>query len=217
MRAEVRKIQIFPGHFCVSYIVYNIVLLSIGNYFVPNFLNVVIIIIAGILPDLIDSIYSTIKRISQKVKDDEFRHHAWPTHFPILYSPLIVISIIFPSVLTITIAINIYLHFIGDTLQTDDGIKWLWPFSNKYYKLFSEKMEGMHNMKWVYYYRQTFLYKIEWVLFVITSVIIIINAYILYNVILFIIALIIMPVLMICIRIIEKKMLQNIKESLITE
>lgn len=107
-------------------------------------------------------------------------------------------------------ALAIYLHFIGDTFYTDDGIRWLWPFSKKYFKFLSDTMEGMHDKDWVIAYRKTPLYKLEWFFFITTLIIVIINAYLLFGLILFIIAIIVSILFAISIRFIEKRMVINI-------
>ena len=210
-------IQIFPGHFSVSYIVYNILLLLLGNYLQPDMIVVFLAIIVGLLPDLIDIIYSLISGIGFRSKDHEMRHHSWPTHFPIFYIPFIIICIIFPCILTFSMAINIYLHFLGDSFFTDDGIRWLWPFSKRYFKLLSKSMEGKHDKKWVVFYRKTPLWKIEWILFGISASIIIFNSYILYGMILFIITLIFLIFFIILLLYIENKVIVKFTKECINE
>jgi hypothetical protein len=132
------------------------------------------------------------------------------THYPIFYTPFIIAAFVFPSILTICMALAIYLHFLGDTFYTDDGIRWLWPFSKKYFKILSDTMEGMHDKDWVLAYRKTPLYKLEWVFFIATLIIITINAYLLFGLVLFIIAIIVSILFAISIRFIERRMVINI-------
>jgi len=167
------------------------------------------------IPDLIDVIYSTLKQIYLRKRIDEFPHHSWPTHFPLLYTPFILLAIFIPTILTGSIAINIYLHFFGDTFYTDDGIRWFWPFvKNKKVKFLSKSMKGQHDKLWIISYRKTPLYKIEWCLFIITSILIIFNAFILYGVILFIIAIICMVSLIIFIYFFERRMTKSGKNKI---
>ncbi|MHA1751060.1 MAG: metal-dependent hydrolase [Candidatus Helarchaeota archaeon] len=190
---------------------YNLVLFIFGNYLQPSYLVIVPSIICGLLPDLIDVVYSSIKRFVIKQNKVDFRHHSWPTHFPFMYIPFIVLIFIFPSVLTISMAINIYLHFLGDTFYSDDGIRWLWPFmKHRSFKLLSKSMVGKHDKEWLIAYRKTPLFKFEWVLFILTSVIITINAYLLYNIIIFFLVMAIMVSLMIFFYYFEKSLEKNL-------
>ena len=91
-----------------------------------------------------------------------------PTHFPIVYSPLIILVILLPNIYTISIVTVIYVHLFVDSFCTSDGIKWLYPFNKKYYGFLNDKTKGKHGILWQNEYMTTPLYKIEFVLLVAT-------------------------------------------------
>lgn len=62
-------------------------------------------------------------------------------HYPMLYLPLgsllvLLLTNYFYSLLFLLCSL---LHFLHDSIGVGWGIKWLWPFSNKNFKLFSRK------------------------------------------------------------------------------
>jgi len=71
-------------------------------------------------------------------------------------------------------------------------------------------MVGKHDKEWLIAYRKTPLFKFEWVLFILTSVIITINAYLLYNIIIFFLVMAIMVSLMIFFYYFEKSLEKNL-------
>ncbi len=67
-------------------------------------------------------------------------HHRELTHFPLTYLPIfILIYFLFGKVWSALFGLCVFLHFLHDSVGMGWGIKWLWPFSNKSYKFFSEK------------------------------------------------------------------------------
>ncbi|MHA1229779.1 MAG: metal-dependent hydrolase [Candidatus Helarchaeota archaeon] len=200
---------------------YNLILFLIGNYFQVSYLNAMLAIIAGLLPDLIDSVYLLIRKITSRrpgEKDKEFKHHSWPSHFPLIYSPILLLVIFFPSVLTIAICINLYLHFFLDTFYTDDGIRWLWPFlKNKKIQIASKSIMDKHGKEWLIAYRKSIFYKIEWVLYGLMSILLSFNAFLFYGLVFCIIVIIIMISIMIFIyyfeRYLESSILKRVFEK----
>ncbi len=90
-----------------------------------------------------------------------FRHHEYPTHYPLLYTPLIVITIFLPNVYTFTMVTAVYLHFITDMFYTSDGIRWLAPFNKKFFQLMSKKTLNIHGAYWAKVYMGTPFYFLE--------------------------------------------------------
>lgn len=134
-------------------------------------------VIFGLLPDVDVAIIiaSLIKGDKSKMDGLDFKHHAYPTHFPLLYSPLIVITIIFPNVYTFTMVTALYLHLFTDSFCTSDGIKWLYPFQNKYFRFQSEKTKGKHGILWEKEYKGTPMYKLEFIFLIIAGSIVLLN------------------------------------------
>jgi len=76
------------------------------------------------------------------------------THRELLHSPLIFISVGFLIILSINIplaflfAILTFLHFVHDSIGIGWGVQWFYPFSHRFYKLFSTK-DGKFSKKLV--------------------------------------------------------------------
>ncbi len=140
---------------------------------IPTLLGIVLAIIFALLPD-IDVFLLIIDQLRGKKSEKfgvDFKHHEYPTHFPIIYSPLIVLVIIIPNIYTVTIITAVYLHLFADSFYTSDGVKWLWPFNSKFYGLKNEKTLGKHGIFWQHEYNKTFSYKLEFVFLVLTCII----------------------------------------------
>lgn len=143
----------------------------------PTLLGIALAILFALLPD-IDGILLIIRRIKgekSKAFGAEFKHHEYPTHFPIIYSPLIILAIVLPNIYTISIVTGIYLHLFLDSFYTSDGIKWLYPLKDKYYGSLSEGIKGKHGMFWQSEYMGTPFYKLEFVFLVISCLILWLN------------------------------------------
>ena len=137
----------------------------------------------SLLPDIDGMIFiiSRIKGDKSKEGGLNFKHHAYPTHFPLLYSPLIVITIIFPNIYTFTMVTALYLHLFTDSFYTSDGIKWLYPFQNKYYCLLSEKTKGKYGILWENEYKGTAMHKLEFILLIIAGSIVLLSQIFYYS------------------------------------
>ncbi|MEK9174717.1 MAG: metal-dependent hydrolase [Patescibacteria group bacterium] len=94
----------------------------------------------SLLPDL-DVFVELAKRgrIGGRVQG----HHRELTHFPLTFVPLaILILIYFGELWTTLFSLAVLVHFLHDSIGMGWGIMWLWPFSNKSYKFFSNKEGG---------------------------------------------------------------------------
>ncbi len=70
----------------------------------------------------------------------EIREHRQISHFPLTYIPVIAVILVLRGPLWASfIGLAILAHFAHDSAGIGWGIKWMWPFSNKWYKCFSEK------------------------------------------------------------------------------
>lgn len=67
-------------------------------------------------------------------------HHRELTHFPLSYIPVIFLIYLWRGpVLGWLFSLTVLAHFLHDSVGMGWGIQWLWPFSNRAYKFFSEK------------------------------------------------------------------------------
>lgn len=94
-------------------------------------------IVFALLPDF-DFLVEFIKHRS--VGGKVIREHRELIHYPIIYIPIVVLIYFLTDIFWATLfTTGILSHFIHDSIGIGWGIKWLWPFSKKSYKLFSEK------------------------------------------------------------------------------
>ena len=67
-------------------------------------------------------------------------HHRELTHFPLTYLPFVFIVYYFAGAFYACLfGLAVLAHFLHDSVGMGWGIKWLWPFSSRSYKFFSEK------------------------------------------------------------------------------
>ncbi|MFX1294433.1 MAG: metal-dependent hydrolase [Promethearchaeota archaeon] len=153
----------------MGYITYNLYCLFFGTN--PTGLGIAFGIIFGLIPDfdIILFLKDLLKGDKSKRLGKTFKHHEFPTHYPILYSPLIILVIFIPNIYTITIITTIYLHLLLDTFYTSDGIKWLYPFNRKFYVLLSDKTIGKQGAYWEKAYKTTIFFKLEFILLAIAE------------------------------------------------
>ena len=79
---------------------------------------------------------------TKKYKLDKFHHnHRELLHYPLVFIPagFVLALIIFNLPLAILFAVLSFLHFIHDSVGIGWGIQWLYPFSKKFYKFFSDE------------------------------------------------------------------------------
>ncbi len=152
------------------------------SFIVPSYYFSAILYFS-ILPDF-DAIYYFFKSKGRLKLTMEYQHHLHSlTHFPIIFSPVIIIFII--SVILNSYAlyflipvVGIYLgHFFIDSIASGDGIMWgKNPFKrNKYARFinaYSDKTDGYHGRYWDARYRKTKLFKLGTVVLIIDLLII---------------------------------------------
>ena len=151
-------------------IYYFIYILCTGSFVMPSY-YISSIIFFSICPDF-DAIVFYIRRRGKFKLDTEFQHHYNSiAHYPLLYIPIIILSIINIAMgsnpLTSVIpVIGIYFgHFLFDTIACGDGIMWgKNPFSRKKYarfiNIYCNKTDGYHGKYWGARYRTTRISKI---------------------------------------------------------
>lgn len=68
------------------------------------------------------------------------REHRELLHFPLAYVPVIgIIFFVWGNMWATFAGLAFFSHFLHDSIGIGWGIKWLWPFSKKSYKFFSDK------------------------------------------------------------------------------
>lgn len=94
-------------------------------------------VLANLMPDL-DIFVELAKR--GKIGGRVQGHHRELTHFPLTFIPLVgAVSYFFGQFWVFIIGLNLLAHFLHDSIGMGWGIKWLWPFSKRAYKFFSNK------------------------------------------------------------------------------
>lgn len=124
--------------------------------------HLAILILFSVFPD-IDFLYH--KFVKNGKYDYTFMHHKWVLHWPILYLPLVMAALLYPSQYLLLAIIGIYSHLVLDSFMSGDGIMWLYPFSRKFYNFFGEGIRNRHGHEWLNAYRKTNIYKIDMVCF----------------------------------------------------
>ena len=98
--------------------------------------------LAGFIPD-IDMFFAFIKIKAWRIDSEKADHRAFFTHYPIIWLIMSLaifiigktLSNVFIQSISIVIFLGTLSHFILDSLDSGNGIKWLWPFSNKLYTI----------------------------------------------------------------------------------
>ena len=150
---------------------------------IMDFYSVILIVFFSMCPDL-DIFYGGFKKGGLEKLDEDFQHHYFSmAHYPILYTPFIILfifSLVFNyyPLYFLTPVVGIYFgHFLFDTIACGDGIMWgKNPFSRDKYarfrNIFYSKTDGYHGLYWNARYRQTLMCKIGNVCVVVSAVII---------------------------------------------
>ena len=151
-------------------IYYSIYILWTGSFVMPSY-YISSIIFFSICPDF-DAIVFYIRKRGKFKLDTEFQHHfSSIAHYPLLYTPFIILFIIniflgSNPLISIIPVIGIYFgHFLFDTIACGDGIMWgKNPFSRKKYarfiNIYCYKTDGYHGKYWGARYRTTSISKI---------------------------------------------------------
>jgi len=100
-----------------------------------------ILIIVGILFALLPDIDFVFYSINGKKSNAQTHTHRELLHHPLIFIPAGFIGavILLDLQLAILFAILSFLHFIHDSVGIGWGIQWLYPFSKKFYKFFSDE------------------------------------------------------------------------------
>jgi len=134
---------------------------------VPEGSPSVLAVAAGMLPD-IDGLFWKLTHPGKKSGTD-FQHHLmYPTHWPVFYLPLVVVTIItwlagFYPMHFLAITMGAYLHLVFDSISCGDGMNWGAPWGRKFINLFSSRTDGYHGLYWAARFRTTIFFKIQMV------------------------------------------------------
>ena len=159
----------FLAHVSYPYVAANLAAWIIGKP-VPIEYGVAIIFFS-IIPDF-DYIINIFNQLITTGKYKiPMNHHGWPSHWPIIYTPLIVASIVTGNIYVIIATIAIYIHLAMDTMFCNQGIMIFYPFNKKWYNFFSESTKGKGGLKWNDAYSKLMIYKFDWVAFIIAVII----------------------------------------------
>jgi len=159
------------SHLSYPYIVANVVAFLVGKP-IPLEYNLLILFFS-LFPDFdiaVDFIYQMITKKKYKVPDS---HHALPTHWPIVYLPLVV-AIATLNTFFIIATGAIYVHLMMDTLFCNEGLMFFYPFSKKWYIFFSSKTKQKKGLDWNKAYSKLLVSKIDKVAFLLVFIHIII-------------------------------------------
>ena len=102
---------------------------------------VAISVLANLIPDL-DVFVELAKRgrVGGRVQG----HHRELSHFPLTFIPVVgAVYYFLGQFWAFIIGFNLLAHFLHDSIGMGWGIKWLWPFSKRSYKLFSNKQGSL--------------------------------------------------------------------------
>ncbi|MBD3188812.1 hypothetical protein GF325_18430 [Candidatus Bathyarchaeota archaeon] len=152
------------AHASYSFLTYSLISMMFLGTIPTGFLSF-FSLLAGMIPDL-DAIYWKLRNKGGK-SSNSFQHHLYyPTHWPVTFLPLIILTIIayltgflFPFFLALTW--GIYCHLIFDSISCGDGMNWGAPWGKRFVNLFSSKTDGYHGLYWSARYRRTIFFKLE--------------------------------------------------------
>jgi len=88
------------------------------------------------------------------------QHHQWLSHQPFTYLPFVIFLFFYPNPKLFLACFGLYSHFILDTLF-GGRIMWLYPFSSKFFGLFSEKFKNYSGLDYFRAYKKSLIYKID--------------------------------------------------------
>lgn len=112
-----------------------ILLLSFGIE--PTISYFLLGLLFSIIPDT-DGILEFLRFKNVGASKGRAKDHRDGIHFPIIWLLIGLIIIYFDSFVGTLFTICTMAHFFNDSWGTGWGVKWLWPFSKKSYKLFTD-------------------------------------------------------------------------------
>jgi hypothetical protein len=125
----------------------------------------ILAVAAGMVPDLDGLLWKLLH--PGKKADTSFQHHLeYPTHWPVVYLPLVIFMIIawlvnFYPVQVLALTMGIYSHLVFDSISCGDGMNWGAPWGRRFINLCSSKTDGYHGLYWAARFKKTVFYKIS--------------------------------------------------------
>lgn len=123
-----------------------------------SFSDIMLLIFFSMLPDLDIVVHYILN--SGKI-DNNARHHAWFTHWPITYTPFLILFLIYHNMNFFLMTFGIYFHLLLDIFFSGDGIMWFYPFSKKYFNFFADKTKNRIGFEWLAAYKKLPIFKID--------------------------------------------------------
>jgi hypothetical protein len=152
------------SHLSYPYLVANGVALAMGKTIPPKY-NILILLFS-VFPD-IDQVYDFFKQLFKTGKYIvPATHHEVLTHWPIIYTPLIAIAVATLDPFFIIAASAIYIHLAMDSFLCNQGVMWLYPFSNKWFNYFSSATRKKNGLDWNKAYSKLTIASIDKIAFV---------------------------------------------------
>lgn len=147
------------SHLSYPYLLLNLYAWIIG-WHIPFAYNILFIFFS-IIPDLdyiLDFFRQKIKRKKYEIPGN---HHSWASHWPIVYTPLIMLAIITGETFFILAAVAVYMHLIMDMFFCNEGVMFFYPFSKKWYNFFSKNTSGKQGLDWNKAYNKLLIHKFD--------------------------------------------------------
>lgn len=119
--------------------------------------DILLIVIFSVIIDFDFFYFIFVKNGNYKIA---LPHHAWFTHWPITYIPLLILLFFNPSRWLFLMTFSIYFHLAMD-LFTGNGIMLFYPFSKKYHKFFSKELIKYDGLAWAKVYQRMTIFKVD--------------------------------------------------------
>lgn len=144
----------------------------VGAFFHYNFssFQILVIMLFAWLPDLD---YPLAMYLNKKYPGRHIGHHQFITHAPLFYLPFLLVIAYFDWRIALLALYGLLTHFVMDSLIAPDGIRWLYPFSKKYY-LWTGYTKGIFETEaWLQAYKKLPIYKFDNLAFLLTIILVI--------------------------------------------
>jgi len=159
--------MINQAHFSYPFLVALLIGISFGYLWTAP--EALMLLLSAFLPDVdfLREMYLT-----RKYPGKIFNHHNFITHTPAFYILFLLGLGLWSTKYALLASYGLTTHFIMDTIVAPRGIRWFYPFKNKYYLLadFTKNIEDTN--KWLRAYKKLPIYKYDNIAFVLTVVLV---------------------------------------------
>ncbi len=156
------------AHFSYPFLIASMLSIAFGH--LVSVQEAFVLLFAAFAPD-IDFLAEMY--LKKKYPKKVINHHDFITHAPLFYVIFVVGISIWNIKYGMLAVYGLLTHFIMDTLISPHGIRWLYPFKNKFY-LWTDFTKGLDDTdKWLAAYKKLPIYKYDNIAFVITIVLVI--------------------------------------------